>query len=86
MATINIRLGHKSSIPGARWATPIGWEPTNEISGAEFVDGSWWGEQEEEAGLVYFGEGSEGDEVECELGDLRVASCGDCRVIGGVQI
>jgi len=86
MAQLKIRLGRRSSIPQARWCVPIGWEPSNVIEGAEFVDGSWWGENEEEAGLVCFTQGDEGQEYCVALGDLRVASCGDCRVIGEVQL
>jgi len=84
-----IRLMHNSSIPGARWCEPIGWEPSNEIEGAEFADGSWWSDSEEEAGLVWFGDvnayGSE-EVIDASLDDLRVASCGDCRVIGTVEV
>jgi len=82
--TLTVRLGHRSSISGARWCQPIGWEPANTIQGAEFIDGSWWGE--EEAGIVCFVAGDEDDEIEVELDDLRLASCGDCRVIGTVDI
>lgn len=81
----DITLGHKSSIPGARWCKPNGWEPQNQVEGAEFTDGSWWGQQGEEAGLVCFVEGEEG-ELKCVTAeDLRVASCGDCRIVGKVQ-
>jgi len=84
--TLTVTLQHTSSIPGARWATPKGWEPLNQIAGADFVDGSWWGEESEEAGIVYFGEGADGEEIEANLDDLRVVSTGDCRVIGNVEI
>ena len=84
--TLTVQLQHRSSIQQARWCQPVGWEPANKIEGAEFVDGSWWGETEEEAGLVCFVEGDEGDEIEVALDDLRVASCGDCRVIGEVEV
>ena len=87
--TKTVRLKHNSSIPNARWCEPVGWEPQNTIEGAEFVDGSWWSEDSEEAGLVWFGErdayGAE-EVIEASLDDLRVASCGDCRVIGDVQL
>jgi hypothetical protein len=86
ITTVTITLGHRSSIAGARWCTPAGWEPENQIEGAEYINGSWWGEENEEAGIVYFGEGEEGDEITVAVEDLRVASCGDCRVIGPVQI
>lgn len=83
--TVKIRLLHRSAIPHARWCEPVGWEPTNRIEG-EWIDGGWWSETDEEAGIVWFGEGQEGDEVEADLDDLRVVSCGDCRVIGEVEL
>jgi hypothetical protein len=86
---LTIRLLHNASIPGARWCEPVGWEPANVIEGSELDDGAWWDADEQTAGLVWFGEvdayGS-GDVVEVTADDLRVASCGDCRVIGEVQI
>ena len=82
---MKIRINHKSSVSGASWCTPIGWEPDNQIEEAQFVDGSWWSDVEEEAGLLYFGEAQEGEEIEASFADLRVASCGDCRVIGEVE-
>ena len=87
--TMKIRLLHNASIPGARWCEAIGWEPANQIDGAELADGSWWDENEEVAGLVWFGEVNAygvNEVIEADLGGLRVASCGDCRVIGNVQI
>jgi len=83
---LTIALAHKSAIPGARWATPVGWEPANEIDGSEYLDGSWWSEDSETAGLLYFGAGSEGDTVEADADDLRVASTGNCRVIGQIEV
>lgn len=87
--TVTVRLAHNAAIPGARWCQPVGWEPRNEIEGAEFVDGSWWSDSEEEAGLIWCGErdayGAE-EVIEATLDDLRVASCGDCRVIGEVKV
>lgn len=84
--TVKVRLGHRSSIPGARWATPVGWEPTNEIEGSEFLDGSWWDETEETAGLVCFTPGDDGDQIDAPTDEVRVASTGDCRVIGPVAL
>jgi len=86
--TLTVILQHRSSIAGARWCEPVGWEPQNEIENAEFVDGGWWGDEEqgELAGLVCWSEGDEGEQIECRLDDLRVASTGDCRVIGAVRI
>lgn len=87
--TIRVRLLHNASIPSARWCEPIGWEPANEIAGAELVDGAWWDADEQVAGLVWFGErdayGHE-EVIDVTLDDLRVASCGDCRVIGEVEL
>jgi hypothetical protein len=80
---------HDASIPGARWCVPIGWEPRNVVDGAEYTDGSWWSEAEEEAGLIWFGDrnayGAQ-EVIQASPDDLRVASCGDCRVIGEVLI
>lgn len=84
--TVTVRLMHNTSLTRTRWCQPVGWEPANKLAGAEFVDGSWWDDQEEVAGLVCFAEGDEGDEIEVSLDDLRVASCGDCKVIGKVKL
>lgn len=87
--TVTVRLLHNSSIPGARWCDPVGWEPANAIEGAELVDGSWWNDDGEVAGLVWFGDRSEcgaSEVIEVRLEDLRVASCGNCRVIGEVLL
>lgn len=84
--SLKVVLGHRSSISQARWCQPVGWKPKNEIEGADFVDGSWWGESEEEAGLVCFVQGEEGEEIEVSSDDIRVASCGNCRVIGAVEL
>jgi hypothetical protein len=82
---MKIRVNQKSSVSGASWCVPVGWEPDNQIEGAEFVDGSWWTEESEEAGLLYFGDGEAGTEVEATFADIRVASCGNCQVIGEVE-
>jgi hypothetical protein len=84
--TVTVRLLHESSIPGARWCEPIGWKPSNEIEGAEFSDGSYWEETEEVAGFVCFADGCKEDEIEVSLDDLRIASCGDCKVLGKVVL
>ncbi len=87
--TRTVTLMHNASIPGARWCEPKGWEPANVIEDADFVDGAWWYDDEQAAGLVWFGNrdayGAR-ETVEVSLDDLRVASCGDCRVIGAVEI
>ena len=83
--TLKVRLLHRSSVPHARWCEPVGWEPGNEIEGAEFLDGSWWSDHEEEAGLLCWAQGDDGDEIEVSADDLRVVSTGDCRVLGKVE-
>jgi hypothetical protein len=87
--TVRVRLLHNASIPSARWCSPIGWEPRNTVEGAEFADGSWWTDDEEAAGLVWFGDrnayGAE-EAIDANIDDIRVASCGDCRVIGTVEL
>jgi len=84
-ATVKIRLLHKSSLPGARWCEPIGWEPVNVIEGSIQEEGAWWdGNNENTAGLCWFGEPGENghnDVVEVPLAELRVVSCGECRVL-----
>ena len=82
---MQVLINHKSSVSGASWCTPIGWEPDNRIEGAEFIDGSWWSDDCQKAGLLFFGEATEGEQIEATFADLRVASCGNCRVIGEVE-
>lgn len=87
--TVTVTLLHNASIPGARWCEPVGWEPANVIDGAEMDDGAWWDGDEQVAGLVWFGERDAygvREKVEVELDTLRVASCGNCRVIGPVTL
>lgn len=87
--TLKVRLLHNASIPGARWCEPIGWEPVNEVEGSELVDGAWWDADEQTAGLVWFGHPDSygaNEVAEVSLDDLRVASCGDCRVVGEVEL
>ncbi len=87
--TLTVRLLHNASIPGARWCEPVGWEPANVVEGSELADGAWWNNDEQAAGLVWFGERDAygANEVkEANLDDLRVATCGDCRVIGAVEV
>lgn len=82
-----VELQHKSPTSGARWVKPIGWEPANQIDGSEFLDGSWWDANEETHGLVVFNTtGTEGETIEVSLHDIRLASCGNCRVIGEVKL
>jgi hypothetical protein len=88
MPMVEVLVCHRSGIAGARWCRPVGWTPRNRIADADWVesDGSWWGEAGEEAGIVIFGHDEEGDTVTVGLDDLRVASCGECRVIADVQV
>lgn len=87
LKTLTVELQHRAAIGGTRWVKPIGWEPKNEFAGSEFTDGSWWDANEETHGLIAFNTtGEEGETVEVSLDDLRVASCGNCRVIGEVKV
>jgi hypothetical protein len=85
---VEVEVGHASSIPGARWCRPVGWSPRNAIDGADWIgeEGSWQDCDGDAAGIVIYGDQAEGDRVTVGLDDLRVASCGDCRVIGKVVI
>jgi hypothetical protein len=85
---LTVEVGHSSSIAGAKWCRPIGWTPKNAIEGADWDDGDgvWWNDDAEAAGIVIFGHGATGDRVTVGLDDLRVASSGDCRVIGEVEV
>lgn len=86
--TVRIRLGHRSSIPMAWWCEPIDWEPSNEIEGAEWCDTGWWDAEENVAGIVVFGDFSnDGREVfDVDLDELRVVSCGNCRILEDVEL
>ena len=86
---VEVKVGHRASIAGARWCRPVGWSPRNRVEGADWCDedGAWTTEDGEAAGIVVFGhDDEEGDTVTVGLDDLRVVSSGDCRVIGDVQI
>lgn len=74
MTTVTVVLKHRSSVPGARWCEPVDWVPENQIEGAEYVDGGWWDETSEVAGLVAFVQGDEGDVVEVDLDAVKLAS------------
>jgi hypothetical protein len=85
-STVTVVLCHCSKFPGARWCEPVGWEPANELYGTEYADGAWWADGDEEAGLLCFVEGKEGQELQVSPGDLRVALSRDCQVIGPVIV
>lgn len=87
--TVKVRLLHNAAIPAARWCEPVGWEPANVVEGSEMADGSWWDDNEETAGLVWFGDQNAygaNEVIEANLDSLRVASCGNCRVIEAVRV
>lgn len=87
--TREVRVNHRSTaFPQSRWVTPVGWEPTNKFSGSEFVDGSWWDDNEETHGIVLLGADDldEGDTYRVALTDLRVASCGNCQIVENVTV
>lgn len=85
---VEVIVGHRSSIAGARWCQPSGWSPRNRVEGADWSDGdgAWTTEEGEAAGIVIFGHDEEGETVTVSVDDLRVASSGECRVIGEVEI
>lgn len=87
--TVQVQLLHSASVPGARWCSPIGWVPGNEIIGSVYEDGSWWDDSEETAGLIVLRAASEygwGDKAEVDVNDLRVASCGDVQIVQPVVL
>lgn len=87
---VKVVLCHNcSSIPNARWCYPLGFDPVNKVEGAEYENGAWWDGEEEVAGLVWLGNPDEygaHEHVAVPLDSLRVATSGDCRVIGRVEI
>lgn len=79
-ATVMVRASHQAcGRRNAWWVEPVGWKPVCpvEFAGDEFdlIDGSVWGEEEEEAGLVFFGETEEGEELEVSIKDLNWVYC-----------
>jgi hypothetical protein len=87
---VTVTVGHRSGIAGARWCLPVGWSPRNRVEGADWSDedGCWQDADGDAAGLVVFTEDDEdeGETVTVGLDDIRVVSCGECRVIGEVQV
>lgn len=81
-------VGHRSSIAGARWCKPAGWSPRNRFDGADWCDedGAWIDANGEYAGIVVFHHYEEGETVTVSIDDLRVATSGECRVIGEVEV
>lgn len=84
MERFRIRIGHPSPMVGARWCQPVGWTPENVVAGSEFSEGSWRDHGRETAALVYFTPLEEGQEVDVELDDLRVATCDEWKIIAKV--
>lgn len=87
---VEVLVCHDSSIAHARWCRPVGWSPRNRVEGADWddADGVWIDEDGEAAGIVLYGhdDANKGDTVAARLDDMRVVSCGDCRVLGSVEI
>jgi len=71
---------------GARWCTPVGWVPANDIPGTRFDDGAWRSREREVAGIVYFTNGKEGQVVEANLDELGVAARVDWHVMENVVV
>jgi hypothetical protein len=86
MEAVRIKIGHPSPMVGAYWCHPIGWSPANEISNAKFENGAWRNDEGEIAGIVYFTPRDEGEEVEVDVGDLRVAACRKWEILDEVII
>ena len=53
MPQVEVVVGHRSGIAGARWCRPIGWSPRNSVEGADWSDedGAWLTEEGEAAGI-----------------------------------
>lgn len=74
--TVTVMIMHQAcGRREAHWVEPIGWEPKVPVEFDSDVytmeAGSIWGSEEEEAGLVYFGEAEEGENKEVLLEDLN---------------
>ena len=86
MDAFRIKIGHQSPMVGAHWCHPIGWSPANKISDTKFENGAWRNRDGEVAGIVYFTPLDEGEEVEVDLDDLRVAACGEWQILEEVTV
>ena len=86
MDAFRIKIGHQSPMVGAHWCHPIGWSPANKISDTKFENGAWRNDDGEVAGIVYFTPLNEGEEVEVDLDDLRVAACGEWEILEEVTV
>lgn len=87
---LKVRMLHDCSIPSLRWVDPVGWEPSDVIDGLKWTSNAWWGDDDEEAyGLAWVGDVNAygvREVTEVDADDLRIVSCGDCRVICKPQI
>jgi len=86
MSICRIRVGHQSPMIGARWCRPVGWIPANQVADSEFVDGSWRNHLGETAGIIYFTPKDDGEEIDVPSEDLRVATCGEWKIIEEVRV
>ena len=91
--TVTIETSHQSQGPrGICWVTPVGWEPAKpaEFAGDEYTldDGSIWGEEEEECGLVCLDPIPPGETVEVSLDRLSwvYSNCCDYRPFADVTM
>lgn len=75
---VTVVVGHRSYIPVARWCRPVGWQPANQVEGAEWSapDGAWLDEEGEAGGVVVYGreDDEEGQEITVPLDALRVVT------------
>ena len=81
---VKVQMLHDCSAPNLRWVEPVNWAPANVVNGLTFTDGGWWGDDEQEYGLAWNGDVNSfgaGETVEVSASDLRIVSCGECRVI-----
>lgn len=88
---MKVRLLHKCvTIPGSRWCEPIDWQPANDIPETIWVDGAWWDDTSEVAGVVcaYVVDdgGEEGSVVDADLDNLLVVRSFSGQVIGRVTV
>ena len=89
--TVTIKGGHSSHSPYRhKWAEPVGWTPMIPTAfdgeNVELIDGTLWGEHEEEAGIVYFGTIEEGETKEVALSDLSWVRSGQYQNLGLVEV
>lgn len=81
-----ILILHRTSISGAAWCKPVGWRPENVVAGGEYVDGSWWDEDGEVAGLAYYTDAEEGSEIEVDPNYIVLLGTPDMNDLGPVEL